>query len=136
MKKCYSTNNEDFTYTDCDAAIQSALDDPEIKVGDVVTIYEGDSIEHKAGDFAAFWPIDKLKENANEECGEYSESWLTHCTKEQEGDLEDRIKAVVNQWADDYALHPNFYGVENIKEIKVELLDEDGNYKIADGDQK
>jgi hypothetical protein len=129
-EKCYSTNNEDFNYTDLDEVIEEAFNDPYAIVGHVVTVFEGDSVKKQAGNFANFWPIDRLKECVYDECGEYAEDWLDNCTKEQEADLEDRIKEVVNKWADDYGLQPTFYGVKNVKEIKVELLDTEGNYKI------
>jgi hypothetical protein len=131
-EKVYSTNNEDFTYTELNSVVESVFDDPDIIPGQIVTVFEGDSVQYKAGDFAHFWPIDRLSESAYDSCGDYAENWLHNIPKEQEGDLEDRIKKVVNEWADDYGLHPDFYGVTNIKEIKIELLDTEGNYKIIE----
>jgi len=41
-KKCYSTNNEDFTYDELDDAIESAIDGSMVPIGGIVTVYEGD----------------------------------------------------------------------------------------------
>ena len=40
------------------------------------------------------------------------------------------VEAAINAWADKHDLQPAFYSVTNAKEIRVELLDEEGNYKI------
>lgn len=130
-KKCYSTNNEDFSHDCIEEAINDRLSDEFLASGTVITIYEGDAVKQKAGNFAKWDVIDELSCSAGDECGEYADDW-PNCTKEQSDDLDERIAAVVNQWADDHGLQPNFYTVENVKEIQVELLDIDGNYKILE----
>jgi len=67
--KCFSTNNEDFSYDELDDAVRDALYDPEIKVGDVVTVYEGDAVRFKAGDFSG-WNLDQILNTACDEGGE------------------------------------------------------------------
>lgn len=131
MEKCYSLNNEEFNYTELEDAIRDKFDDLSIKVGDVVTIYEGDAILWKAGDFADGFPLDTLSNHAYDEAGEYADEW-PNCTKEQEADLTQRLKDVVNQWADDHGLQPQFYHVENVKELRFVMTSETGDY-VASG---
>ncbi len=129
MEKCYSLNNEDFNYTEMEDALRDKFDDLDIKLGDVVTIYEGDAVLWKAGDFADGFPVDTLSNGSYDEAGEYADEW-PNCTKEQDQDLVQRIKDVVNQWADDHGLQPTFYRVENVKEIQAKLTSIDGDYEI------
>ncbi|KAB0665638.1 hypothetical protein F6V25_07910 [Oryzomonas japonica] len=126
--KWYSTNGEEFNHTELDDAIRSALDDLRIPVGSVVTVYEGDSLVRKAGDYAPCI-FDELASAAGDECGEYGDDW-PNCSKEEIKNLDERIKRAVNEWADNYGLHPTFGTVSNVKGIKVKLLDNTGNYEI------
>ena len=73
MGKCYSTNGEDFSYNDIEDAIRDALDDPQIAVGTVVVIHEGDAVKRKAGEFAPTDIIDTLSCSASDDCGEYAD---------------------------------------------------------------
>lgn len=130
-KKCYSTNNEDFTYDELDDAIRYAIDDESINVGDVVTVYEGDAVPWKAGDFTGF-TLDHISNAAYDEGGEYADDYLEGVTKEQEADLDKRIADAVNQWADDYALQPNFYQVKNVKEVQARFIGGDDGYELLE----
>lgn len=129
-KKCYSTNNEDFNYSEMDDAISDAIDDPTINVGDIVTVYEGDAVMWKAGEFTGFM-LDAISNCAADEAGEYSDDW-PNCTKEQEADLDKRIADVVNQWANDHGLQPNFYRVQNVKEIQAKFIGGDDGYELLE----
>ena len=131
--KCYSTNNEDFVYNEMDDALMSAFDDPETKIGTIVTVYEGDPVRFKAGDFTGF-TLDTITNTAYDEGGDYAGYYLDQVTKEQEADLDKRIADVVNQWADDYGLQPTFYRVANIKEIRAKLISDSGEYEILGED--
>ena len=129
MEKCYSTNNEDFNYTEEEDAVNDVFDFVGAEAGAIATIYEGDAVKWKAGDFARC-NIDSMSECACDEAGEYAKDYLNGVGKEEEADLDKRIADVVNQWADDYGLQPGFYRVENIKEIQVKLLNtETGEYE-------
>ena len=122
----YSTDEEVYNH-DC---INDAIDDFEI--GEIVTVYQGESVQKKASDFVYF-DSDSLVENACDNVGEYAEGWLTN-TKEEELDLQTMVKAAVDAWADKHRKQPTFYGVKNIKEIKVKVL-ADGEYELQ-GDSK
>lgn len=129
MEKCYSTNNEDFNYTELEDAIRDAFDNPEIVVGSEVSIFEGDAIKWKAGELTGF-TLDSIVSTACDEGGEYADGYLEDVTKEQEADLDKRIAETVNKWADDYGLQPNFYRVTNVAEIRVKMISEDGSFEI------
>ena len=128
-KKRYSTNGEDFNYTELDDAVYDAFDDPAIEVGAIAVIDGGDLVERKAGDFANFYPLDALAEAAYGEHDEYVGDW-PNCTKEQEAELLAYLKDAVNVWADKHSLHPKFYRVSNVQKITVKLMSEEGEYEI------
>lgn len=129
-QKCYSINDEDYSFTELEDAIIAALEkDMTIPVGTIITVWEGDAVKCKAGDFPAV-DIESMAERACDEVGECAEDW-PDCGKEEESDLNERIRAVVNQWADDHGLHPNFYRISNTKTIKVKLTSESGDYQIV-----
>jgi len=128
-QKCYSLNDEDFTYDELDDAITDAFDDSTIDIGSEIIVFEGDAVKFQAGDFTGF-NLDSITNSAYDEGGEYSESYLEGVTKEQEADLDKRVADAVNQWADDHGLQPNFYRVANVKKIRVKMVDKSGNYEI------
>lgn len=128
-KKCYSTNGEDFNYTELDDAVYDAFDDSTIEVGAIAVIDVGYSVELKAGDFVDFYPLDILANAAYDKYDEYVGDW-PNCTKEQEAELLACLKDAVNAWADKHSMHPKFYGVSNVHEITVKLLSEEGEYEI------
>ena len=130
--KCYSTNNEDFSYNELDDAIRDALDDPEIEVGSVVTVYEGDAARFKAGDFTG-WNLDNITNAACDE-SEYAEDYLSGITKEQEAELDDMVEAAVNAWADKHGLHPTFYRVKNVKEVQARYVGDNEYELLSDYD--
>ena len=127
--KCFSTNNEDFSYDELDDAVRDALDDPEIKVGDVVTVYEGDAVRFKAGDFSG-WNLDHITNAAYDEGGEYAEDYLSGVTKEQEAELDKMVEDAVNAWADKHGLQPTFYRVINAKEVQARHTGGDEGYEL------
>ena len=131
VKKCYSVNGEDFNYDEIEEAINDKLSDEFLPTGTVITVYEADAKPHKAGDYADAFPLDTLSSNSWDDGGEYAEDW-PNCTSEQGKELETMIADAVNLWADKHGLHPTWYAVASIKEIQVELLDMDGNYKILE----
>lgn len=63
--------------------------------------------------------IDELMEDASEQCGEASDSFLENITKEQRNRLSELLDEALNKWLDETNNHPNFYGIDNIETIKV-----------------
>jgi hypothetical protein len=133
-KKCYSTDEEEFNYDTLDDAATSALDDPKITVGTIVTLYEGDAIPWKASDFAPGFNLDTLSQNAYDNAGEYADDW-PDCGEAAGSDLDRRIAELVDQWADEHGVQPNFYHVKNVKTIHVKLTNEAGDYEVIPNPQ-
>lgn len=137
MEKCYSTNEEEYNYDTLEEAAEYVFDNPDLPVGTVRSVWGGEPVRKKAGDYfpKRYSPIiEILTDNACEECGEFVEGWLSKIKPEQEAELTALVKAAVNEWADKHNLHPTFYAVENTREIKLRLLDEKGAWEIV-GDQ-
>lgn len=130
MTKWYSSNEEDFKHTEIDDAVTEVFDYEEAKPGDVRLVREGDAVISKAGQFVPAALTSDMNNCACDECGEYAEDWPA-CTKDQEQDLEQRIADAINAWADDHGLQPTFGTVENVRDIEVRLLDEDGNWEYV-----
>jgi len=111
----YSTNDENYCHTDIHDVIQEAADCPDIKVGDKVSFWEGESKILKASDF--FYGnnvIENMSEMAYENCGEYAEGW-PEIKPEQNKLLITALEKVIDQWATNHDLHPMFGSIENTK---------------------
>lgn len=64
--------------------------------------------------------IEHVAEAAEEEVGEWAESWLRDVTPEQAAILEERLNAVVVAWVKEFGLDPDFFvvrGVEKLPEV-------------------
>lgn len=127
-EKYYSVDEENFSHSDMADAVQEVFDYVGAKPGDERTIYEGTAKKLTAGSFVPCIE-DDLINSAFDEVGEFADGWLEGLTPDQRGDLADRVKAAVNSWADDHGLQPTFFTVENVREIKVRLLDNDDNFE-------
>lgn len=128
MNKCYSANEEDFSFDSLDEAAAEAWNDREEQsVGDVITIWEGDKVELFASRFTPSM-AEYLTERAYEENGEYVESWKF--SEEEEKSLQDAVDAAVDEWATKNNMHPKFYKVRNVVPIQVRLINEEGGYEI------
>ena len=134
-EKIYSLNGEDYNFNEMHEAIDAHLDES-TKKGDIITVYEGDKHKFKAGDFFTDVGsiIDDISCEAFEIHGEYSEDWPDF---KNEGArvkaliaLGDEIRKAINIWADNNKLQPTFSGVKNVREIKVKLTSDDGEYVI------
>lgn len=128
----YSTNDERFDHTEMEDAVWEVFDYVGAMPGDERTIYKGDGCNKKAGDYAPVYHfLEGMDELAGDDCGEFSEDWLKKVTKEQTDDLSRRIRDAVNAWADEHALQPTFGTVENVKAIRVRLLESDDWEEVA-----
>lgn len=129
---CYSIDGELFDFDDIDEVVESIIDrqDNPPKVGDELAFFQGVSVEKKAGDYLPNYITEGLTERAWDDVGECAESWLAVVDKEDEKELEDALKAVVNEWADNKGLQPDFYGVSDVKEVSFRVVSESGDYEI------
>jgi len=124
--KCYSSNLEDYYANSIDEVIGDIANDTE-EFPATVTIGEADSVTKSIGDFLKLDVLfEDCQERACDECGEWVDGWLEQVTPEDEIAL----KTLIEAWATGTENQPRFFGVENVKEITVEILNEDGDYKI------
>ena len=129
--KAYSSN-EDCSYTkDFDEACERLFDDENVKVGSIRNLYVGDVVEQLISNYcpSANNIIEMVAEQAYEECGEWSDDYLDNLPDNVVSDLEKRIKSLMTDWANIHKLQPTFWIVENIKPVKVKLID-DNEYQI------
>lgn len=127
-RKVYSVNNEEFNHNELGDAVEDCYASTFLEVGETTVIYAADSIGQKASNFIPDI-VEYMQEIAYEECGEYVDTW-PDATQSQRDNLNRTIGNVVNVWADQNNLKPKFYKVENIKEIKIKLLNEDCDYEV------
>lgn len=129
--KCYSYNEEDFTYYEdaVERIVENFLDDnPEFEGETEFEIFEGDQFKHKIGDFLP-WVVDGIAENAFEVGDEWADNWSNKIEK-LEKEIQETLKTALNNWADQTNNQPNFYGVKNVKPISVKIrVDKSGNWE-------
>lgn len=123
--KCYSFNEEDFD-GDLESTVYQLGD---YEVGKVVDAYEGDAVYITTmgkllhvGDI-----LDMAQERAYDTCGEVAEDYLKDVSLEAKNELH----ALLVGWFEKHKFNPTFYNVENIKPIRVRLL-EDGECEIVE----
>lgn len=116
--ECYSLNEEDFSYSELQGAVEVAADN--VKPGTIVSIWKGTPKRFKASDFAHFDPAE-LGERAYDDVGEHCGGW-PHTTKEQDDELNKSFREIVDAWAIKHGLQPDFFGVENIEQLNVKIL--------------
>jgi hypothetical protein len=110
---------------DLSIAVEDAIQDIEPEGGFVMVIYEADKVHYKINDFfSADSLVDTMLENAYDEKGEITECWDIPFEKEKI--LIDRIEKLVEEWANEHDLQPNFYGVKNKREKKINVLTDGG----------
>lgn len=62
--------------------------------------------------------IERLEENAYEECGEASEGWI-HYKQEQLDELSEILTKHVNEWLEKTKNKPTFYKIDNIISVTI-----------------
>lgn len=130
---CYSANEEefyDFEYA-LELKVESFQDDNPDFSGEIeVELFEGEKVSKVIADFCPSF-ADSITDCACSD-GEWSESWaddIQRHSKEIQSLLEDALTA----WADKNNMQPNFYGVKNIKPIKVKIkIDKDGKWEMVE----
>lgn len=64
-----------------------------------------------------------LEREADMECGEVADSWVTFDWKKdikKVEELSDKLTEIVKQWLKDNGRYPDFYEIENVIEVEVE----------------
>lgn len=121
----YSTNNEEFNYTEISEALEYAWDLDED--ASLFTIYEGEVYKKTASSYAPSDLTENLSEIAYEEAGEFAEGWPS-ATNEQSLELQAAIKKTIDEWADKHKLQPTFFTVRNVKERYFRIVKESEHY--------
>lgn len=75
--------------------------------------------------------IEDLQEDAFEEVGDASDSWLDNVSREHRENLNARIHSVVNSWLEEISEKPYFYKILPIKECTLKEAMEFHNEKVA-----
>jgi len=122
----YSTDEEIFNTEDMREAADSVFDYVDVKVGDIRVIHSGEAVKFSASSFVREMTED-MGERAYDEVGEHAIDW-PDCNKKQQDELESTVNQAVDSWANKYNLHPRFWGIKNIKEIKLKFVGGDDDF--------
>ena len=112
----YWTKDVFDTIEDC---IKDAKENYNIKPGETIAIGEPFYWEPHVD---AFNILERLEEEAWDECGEVSEGWDT-CNyerdKEKVEELSEELTKIVRKWLKDNGTYPNFYTINNVRVVEV-----------------
>lgn len=125
-EKCYSINEEEFNYESEEAAVEKIWNNGDHKAGDTATIFAGDTVPRSASDFVPSL-ADLMVEQAYDQHGEYSDTW--EFSRAEEDDLQEVVAKAVDEWADKNNMQPRFWSIENIRQIKIRFINDDGEYE-------
>ena len=117
---CYSSDEEHYYGSEStrEAVLAEYIDDED--PGD--TVYTGVIVPVPIERLlpAAFHIIERMQEDSFDEVGEEaSDGWLEGLSLEAEADLEQRVRAAIIAWMDQWHQHPQFFWVREIQEHVV-----------------
>ena len=139
-KTYFSHCAEDCYEQDLETAVDYAVQQFPGEFITELTIYTGIGKSFKISDFFENCQlISGITEEACEQGGEFAESFCeslekTELTKTAE--LEHGIKKILDAWADKEKKQPTFFIVDDVKEMKVNLEWDNGEYKIIGRENK
>ena len=113
---CYSTCEEDYSYTELEDAIFYILENNELKVGDEIYVWQGEYSKPAASRFSPD-VIEHMEERSYDEFGEYAEDW-PNVTAEARKELQSEIDVLIDKWAEKHNAKPTFYQVKETKELR------------------
>jgi hypothetical protein len=155
LKYSYSHNEEDFSGF-CDSVEEAILESLSEYGGEYDTVYIGEAYKKTIGDY--LWQCDienlleRMQEQAQDECGDCAEDWLSgpyfeyYVNGESNEDrdarhkalyakkadrlafLVDGFKIVLETWATDAGEQPGFWHVRNIQQYDCKTM------KLVDAD--
>ena len=122
----YSDDNEIFNYD----SLEDALDC--VDTGETVTIYKGVKVPCRASQFVnADTIIENIAITAYDDYFELAEDWaIEYVDSETTKELEKQLELVIDAWADKHNLQPTWNMVKDVQELKIRVLNDDGDYEI------
>lgn len=88
------------------------------EIGEKVIVSRGVKKEFDHSDFFSVdRMIENMRESADDEMGEFAESYLDEMTGVKKGELHNHIL----NWFSENKVNVNFFGVEGIEEIEIEV---------------
>lgn len=95
----------------------------EMIVGKDDVVYIGEVVPYEP-EIDADDVLERLKDNAYNQCGEVADTWLTYGKDEDYGDeeeteLSNALTQVLRDWLKKHNLEPNFYEIHHIREYSL-----------------
>lgn len=117
----YVYSHDEETFESFEAAAQGLIDH-DYKQGYLqeIELSRGVPVKHKAANFAPCggWMVDHMREQAYDRAGEHCDDWLDGLPDGAGTELAVAVEKMVNEWADKHNLHPTFYTVKDVQEVK------------------
>jgi len=111
MDKVYSLDGE--RYFDWEDIIEQTKSEHDI--GDVITLYEADQVNHNNDEFINSYQIlENIAESAFDEGGEFTENYHDDLMSINE----DELGLLISNWLDSKGVKPKFFTVENVRETE------------------
>ena len=127
-KRYYSHNNDQYFEESISTAIETAIKDHHDKFPKQVVTYAGTGEKKKVSEYFSIshiFNIDNLIECITDEVygdgGELSDDYCLRLEKQKYDELETEIKKVLETWADKHKMQPDFFVVNNVIEMKIDL---------------
>ena len=133
--KCYSRDHEIFNES-LEDIIQYYVDNflelnKEFSGEKTFEVLEGNSVSKSISDYVPRLGKD-LEDQAYDDVGEIVDGWLS---PEEKLELQEDFIHWLEEYATEKGIQPTFFGVENIREIKVRVsIDKDGGWRILDNE--
>lgn len=125
--KYYSTNEEDYNYSDLEEAAMDIWQDGTHKVGEEAEIHEGECVRPKASEFLGNIAED-MQDRACSEHNEYAECWTF--TRDERLDLQAVVEAAVDKWVEENNTQPTFWRITDSRPITIKFTNDDGDFEI------
>lgn len=129
MSKCYSINDNDFTFDSIeDAAGEIRIELGRFLIGQLGVIWEADKIKDKA---SSLLPdiVNHISSAASFDREDQHEFWRLAIAKER-NQIQYLIANALDEYMDENQLQPEYYGVRNIKMITIRFTSNTGDFEI------
>lgn len=124
MTTYYSDNEEIFNCESVEEAVEHAIsNDPQIKVGDVLSIFSGES---ETIDVKSYVPniIDSIRDQSYDDMGEFADDF-PDASEKIEREIQSEVENLISKLFEKHNLNPTFYKIKNPKTIEVVITNLD-----------